>query len=52
MRIMFELAATVIDSILAIWFVTKFCKLKFKWRDAIISVFLPESPNTKTAAHP
>lgn len=40
MRIMFELAATVIDSILAIWFVTKFCKLKFKWRDAIISVFL------------
>lgn len=28
MRMMFEVAATLIDSILAIWFVTKFCKLE------------------------
>ena len=28
MRMMFEVAATLIDSVLAIWFVTKFCKLE------------------------
>ena len=32
MRMMFELAATLIDSVLAIWFVTKFCKLESKLR--------------------
>ena len=32
MRMMFELAATLIDSVLAIWFVTKFCKLESKMR--------------------
>ena len=32
MRMMFEVAATLIDSILAIWFVTKFCKLESRLR--------------------
>lgn len=38
MRMMFELAATLIDSVLAIWFVTKFCKLESKLRHQVGAV--------------
>ena len=37
---MFEVAATLFDSILAIWFVTKFCKLETKRRYQIGAVLL------------
>ena len=40
MRMMFELAATLTDSVLAIWFVTKFCKLESKLRYQAVAVAL------------
>ncbi len=40
MRMAFEVVATLFDSILAIWFVTKFCKLENKKRYQIGAVLL------------